>query len=507
MHQPLISICIPTYQRCDTLKNTVESILSSDLFQNSNQIELAISNNASSDFTHEYCLSLIDRYPEKVKYQANDENIRDNNFESVLRLATGKLRKLHNDSFLITPEFFEEVLPVIKQIENIRPTIFFLNGNYSDATEPVTTCTTANEFLRHISFYITWGGAYSIWENQLAERPDFGKMAARRFIQVDNILRQIKSKDKFLIFNKPYFIGQSFGKKVDYNIAEVFGDNLLSLFDENIKSGEISENVMLEFKHNLLFKHIIKTHFDEKLGSDRSGFNKYLSAYFHDLQYLDFIQRMYGLADKNFIEKKLSLNHILWRKLNEHNETYPTNYFDIDAVTVGRRTYGALKVGSWGHAKEKLEIGALCSIGDNVHFMLGGNHDLQYLTTYPFKVKLGQSSNEASSKGPIIVEDDVWIGNNCTILSGLRIGRGAVIGSGAVVAKDIPPYAVVIGNPAKVVKYRFNEDIINKLMKVDLKKLASRTDLEDHLEILYSVLENNNVDFILNYFKRLDCIL
>lgn len=76
----------------------------------------------------------------------------------------------------------------------------------------------------------------------------------------------------------------------------------------------------------------------------------------------------------------------------------------------------------------------------------------------------------ASCKGAIIVDDDVWIGESAIIMAGVHIGRGAVIGAGAVVTKDVPPYAVAVGTPAKIVKYRFDHETIDKLLKIDFNK-------------------------------------
>lgn len=78
---------------------------------------------------------------------------------------------------------------------------------------------------------------------------------------------------------------------------------------------------------------------------------------------------------------------------------------------------------------------------------------------------------EAISKGDIIV-DDVWFGGDATIMSGVHIGKGAVIAAGAVVTKDVPPYAIVGGVPAKIIKYRFNENVIKKIIKIDFNKLT-----------------------------------
>ena len=106
-------------------------------------------------------------------------------------------------------------------------------------------------------------------------------------------------------------------------------------------------------------------------------------------------------------------------------------------------------------------------------------------STYPFKVMVLGEKREAWSKGPIIVEDDVWIGTRAIILSGVRIGKGAVIAAGTVVTKDIPPYAIVGGNPAKIIKFRFEQDVINELMKVDFAKI-DKNFISTNIDLLYN---------------------
>lgn len=507
MKTPLLSICIPTYQRCSTLIKTVESITSNKHFQHSDDIEIVISNNASTDNTDNYCVELLKEFPGKIKYNRNFENIHDLNYELVLRLASGKLRKFHNDSFIISNDFFEEVLPIVRQLEDIKPMVFFLNGNVEfDNIEPTTVCVNSNELIDHIGYYITWFGGFCIWGDHLEKVADFGRMAPRRLIQVDNILRSLNEGRKFFVFNKNYFGGQKFGKKLDYNVAEIFGDNLVDLIINLLTNDPINDDVMFKFKHNLLFNHIIPSHFNSELGSYKTGFNKFLNYFYEDKKFLNSIAKNYIGAGAYISDERLLLNSIVWKKLNVHNQTVLKNYIDLDKVKVAHLTYGALNIGSWGAQNERLEIGALCSIGDNVNFMLGGNHDLHHLTTYPFKVKLGVAHNEASSKGAIVVEDDVWIGNNCTILSGVRVGRGAVIGTGSVIAKDVPPYAIVVGNPASVIKYRFSTGVIQELMKIDLKRLAQLENLQSHLEILYEIVNEDSCPEVIEYFRRLQCL-
>jgi acetyltransferase-like isoleucine patch superfamily enzyme len=163
-----------------------------------------------------------------------------------------------------------------------------------------------------------------------------------------------------------------------------------------------------------------------------------------------------------------------WRLKNKHNETTPTSIFPINIVHVGKASYGDLNIMYWNPVKEHLNIGHYVSIASKVTFILGGNHRIDTAMTYP-SVKLGKGGIGSYSKGPIIIEDDVWLGYGATILSGVTIGKGAVIGAGSVVAKDVPPYAILVGNPAKVIKYRFEDKIITKLLDIDYSNLTSET--------------------------------
>jgi len=115
----------------------------------------------------------------------------------------------------------------------------------------------------------------------------------------------------------------------------------------------------------------------------------------------------------------------------------------------------------------KIQIGKYCSIGRNCTFALT-QHLLNRFTTSPSPSDLhlfdhGNGNPSSYSKGDIIIKNDVWIGLNCTILDGITIGNGAVIGAGSVVTKDVKPYSIVGGNPAKIIKYRFTPELIERI--------------------------------------------
>ena len=177
-----------------------------------------------------------------------------------------------------------------------------------------------------------------------------------------------------------------------------------------------------------------------------------------------------------------------WRISNYHNGTYPANLFNSDCVKVGKETYGELFVLSF-NSENKLTIGNYCSIASDVTFLLSADHHTGYISTYPFKVKIIGELTEGVSKGDIVVDDDVWIGYGATIMSGVHIGQGAIVAAGAVVTKDVPPYAIVGGVPAKVIRYRFEPEMIEELLKVDYSKLTKEM-VEEHIDDLYTELKD-----------------
>jgi acetyltransferase-like isoleucine patch superfamily enzyme len=206
-----------------------------------------------------------------------------------------------------------------------------------------------------------------------------------------------------------------------------------------------------------------------------------------------FIEKLYARkAFRTFIKE--------WNRENPHNEINPLHQFPIECVKVGKRSYGDLKIMLWSPAKESLEIGNYVSIASNVTFLLGGNHHTNTLMTFP-SIKIGKGGQGSYSKGKIVIKDDVWIGYGSTILSGVTIGQGAVIGANSVVSKDIPPYAIAIGNPIQIVKYRFKEDVIKQLITLDYSNFSEEKALK-HIEILnMQIKEGSDFSLIQNLFQ------
>ena len=158
--------------------------------------------------------------------------------------------------------------------------------------------------------------------------------------------------------------------------------------------------------------------------------------------------------------KKLLKRVLFWRKKPRHSWK--------ERYEVGRGTSGKPKIRHWG-APTTLKVGCFCCIG-KVQIYLGGDHRTDWITTYPF-TRLRESAKHIDdpplSRGDVIIGHDVWIGQAALILSGVRIANGAVIGASAVVTRDVPAYSIVAGNPAKVVRMRFNENEISILQSIE----------------------------------------
>lgn len=156
----------------------------------------------------------------------------------------------------------------------------------------------------------------------------------------------------------------------------------------------------------------------------------------------------------------------------EQRSIYTRDLLQGKGYDIGVYTYGLPIVHDWGDGGS-LTIGKYTSIAEGVNILLGGNHRLDWFTTYPF-FSIGEgvwpgatsAKNDRSSKGDVVIGNDVWIGMNVIIVSGVRIGDGAVVAAGAVVTKDVLPYNVVGGNPARIIKKRFKDHDIDALIKL-----------------------------------------
>jgi acetyltransferase-like isoleucine patch superfamily enzyme len=171
-----------------------------------------------------------------------------------------------------------------------------------------------------------------------------------------------------------------------------------------------------------------------------------------------------------------------------NNKKY--KYFDI-----GLYSYGKPKIYA---DPQTFSIGKFCSIAADVVIYTGAEHRIDWITTYNFEKfeETNNIKNMTRSKGNVTIGNDVWIGDGALILSGVTIGDGAVIAARAVVTKNVKPYEIVGGNPAKHIKFRFNENEIKELLTIkwwdwDIEKIKNN----------FNLILNQNITTFINEVK------
>lgn len=132
-------------------------------------------------------------------------------------------------------------------------------------------------------------------------------------------------------------------------------------------------------------------------------------------------------------------------------------------LIIGKGTYGNLI--RRGNANT-VTIGKYCSIADGVLFDCGFNHNSTFVTTFPFHTLYPELQSNILLKGDINIGSDVWLGEGSVVMSGVKIGHGAIIGMRCIVSKNVNPYEVVVGAPQKVLKKRFTDEQIEKLLQI-----------------------------------------
>ena len=186
----------------------------------------------------------------------------------------------------------------------------------------------------------------------------------------------------------------------------------------------------------------------------------------------------------------------------EKGKKFPVLIIDRDSYIIGAKLQSSTTNNGGVFGVDgifNLQIGKYCSLAESITFMINMNHD--YLSVFQGSIReivplseMGHNQ-KLRQKGQIIIQNDCWIGHGATIMSGVTIHNGAVVAANAHVVKDVPPYAIVGGNPAKIIKYRFSPEIIKDLLEIawwdwPVEKLVEN---KDYLK--------GNIDEFINRFK------
>lgn len=523
MTKPVLSICIPTRNRAEYLDKTLYQITHDDTFVNTNKIELVISDNCSDDNTQNICLKFQEKFPDKIHYIRQPEDVRDKNFIEVLRNARGKYAKLNNDNLLYRSGMLGEIVSALEKTD--KTVIFMRNNAIKQDKLAVIDFANFNDFIKYVTYDCTWIGGLCVKTEKFLNLENPDRFSKYNFAQVDIIARLSSMEENSVsVFEGAMMESMLINQKGGYNICEVFGNNLIIILQTLVEEGLLSKaNYEIIIKITLL-KLINHYHFDynKQYTFSKSGYFKYLFKHykFKPYYYLNYLRHLIKLFIRLFYRVEKTDTHATikilgfinikfdrkkakkkaWRKANKHNHTSLKEYKNLSRISVGKGSYGEIDAVFSAEGTEKLVIGNYCSIGNDVKFIVESEHPYKGLSTYPFKVYNLGYKHEAKSKGDIVLKDDVWIGDNSIILSGVTIGQGAIIGAGSVVTKDVAPYAIVGGNPAKVIKYRFEPEIIAKLLNFDFSKLTDEK-IKQLGTRLYTEITPENVDKLLDDFS------
>lgn len=152
---------------------------------------------------------------------------------------------------------------------------------------------------------------------------------------------------------------------------------------------------------------------------------------------------------------------------------YIKNVITRSNIIVGAEDFERHVTHHYEFLGDKLIIGRFCAIAKGIEFVMNGaNHRMKSVSTYPFNImgggweKFTPSPDDLPFKGDTVVGNDVWIGQNVTVMPGVHIGDGAIIAANSVVAKDVPPYCIAGGNPCRIIRKRFDEELIDYLLKL-----------------------------------------
>ena len=182
-----------------------------------------------------------------------------------------------------------------------------------------------------------------------------------------------------------------------------------------------------------------------------------------------------------FIKNVVKASHV---EIGEY-----TYYDDEDAIHFEKNNI----LFNYPEFGDHLIIGKFCSIASGTQFIMGSaNHRINSVSTYPFPVMGGEWAKRVPDhlsqlpfKGDTVIGNDVWIGQNVTVMPGVHVGNGAIIGANSVVARDIPAYHVAVGNPCRIIKKRFEDELIEYLEKLQWWDWEDKK-IFDNLEILCS---------------------
>ena len=252
----LLSICIPTYNRPKNLDKTLFSITNQRIFQETNDVEIVISDNCSENNTNKISEKYIEIYGSKVRYYRTPENIGPAlNLERALSYGNGEFLKLNNDTLMHHEDSLEIIIKEINQNIEDKDILFFSNGVLKKITK--VDCEDLDSFVKTVSYWSTWIACFGIWKKDFNTIDRFSRNANLLLVQTDILLRLISSDRPVHVINSKIFDIVSPEFKGGYNIYQVFVTNYLGLLENYRETRQISRITLFNEKTKILFNFLI----------------------------------------------------------------------------------------------------------------------------------------------------------------------------------------------------------------------------------------------------------
>lgn len=508
LNQPLLTIAIPTYNRAGYLDLNLKQLLFNyKQLENPEEVQIIVSDNDSFDSTQ----NIIDKYKESglpILSLKNSKNIGfDRNFDSCLSKAKGKYCWIFGDDELL----FNNALPkIINILKNNDVGCVYLTGfgydksynleKYSIIPEEKIELIDMNEYLKEVHYFITFCTGNIFNRNCLPDNFDSKKHCGSNLNQVHWYLNILKNHSKHIVLKEKYFYIKS-NNTGGYKLFQTFSTNFNKILKENLDKNEvrfinnklINEffpiylNNLSNFKNEKVYWELFKNYFWYKLfwtkiikANIKGEGKKYLfnnSLGFMIKQKIK--NKLFNLFEE-YLKKKNSLEVITLKNsfksvgnffslLRDYTVKNP-QYIEIgDNFSALERfrieawdMYGednfvpSIKIGNNVIFNTDVHIGCINSIqiGDNCMFA-----SRIYITDHHHgeptiqMLKLAPKDRPLISKGPVIIKNNVWVGEGAAIMPNVTIGENSIIATNAVVTKDVPPNCVVAGVPAVIIKY------------------------------------------------------
>jgi glycosyltransferase involved in cell wall biosynthesis len=284
MSEIILSICIPTYNRGEILYKTIAAYLADPAFDE--RVEIVISDNCSTDDTEELVSIYLGQYS-NVRYNKLTENIGpDLNMNAALSKGRGLYLKLMNDTVSMKPGILRSMLDILclHKIE-MNPVFFYQNISFLHSEE-VVYCSTLNDLVSNVSFWVTWIANFGTWRKDFESLIDKDRFVHLQFPQADWMIRIINKNNFSIIHFGDYYNVAELNSKGGYNVFQTFGINYLSLYEEYLKTDILSKRIFNREKYRL-FRYFLMVWYktliiskDNKFVFEKKNANKILMKNF-----------------------------------------------------------------------------------------------------------------------------------------------------------------------------------------------------------------------------------